>query len=127
MNAVIRKLYALPGVWQLWSLPVLSSVFTSGDLRAQAKTGQAKLPYFLFMALAVIELGALAAWYAFYFVGKFESVGSIIAGGVFVAAGLALVVTALLYAKRRKPAFHAFLIEQGFAAERPELLLTANS
>jgi hypothetical protein len=120
-------LYALPGVWQLWSLPVLSSVFTSGDLRAQAKAGQSKRPYLWFMALAVIELGALAAWYALYFVGNFESVGSIIAGGVFLVAGLALVVTALLYSKRHKPAFRAFLIKQGFAIERPELLAAAEA
>jgi hypothetical protein len=69
-----------------------------------------------------VELGALAVWYGYYFSGNFESFGSIIAGTVFLVSGLVLVGTALLYAKRRKPAFHEFLIEQGFAAERPELL-----
>jgi hypothetical protein len=122
MNALIRKLYALPGVWQLWSIPVLASVFTSGDLRAQAKSGQGQRPYLLFMALAVVELAALAAWFVLYLTGRMETVGSLIAGGVFLVTGLALVVTALLYAKRRKPAFRAFLVEQGFGTERPELL-----
>ncbi len=125
MNWIVRKFYSLPGIWQLWSLTVLSSVFTSKDLRARAKAGESKLPRNLYWTLAVVELGALAVWYAYYFLGKFESVGSLIAGGVFLVSGLVLIVTCLIYSKRRKPEFRAFLIEQGFAVERPELLTTA--
>lgn len=126
MNATIRKFHALPGVWQLWTLPVMSSAFTSSALHAQAKAGQAKLPYLLFMALAVVELGALAAWYVFYLSDNFETIASYSAGGLFLLSGLALIVFTRSYAKRHQPAFHEFLIKQGYAAERPELLATAN-
>ena len=127
MNSTIRKFYALPGIWQLWSLPVLSSVFMSKDLRERTKAGESKLPLVLYWTLAVVELGALAVWYAYYFFDKFESVGSMIAGGVFLISALILIATCLIYVKRHKPAFRAFLIEQGFAAERPELLATAEA
>jgi hypothetical protein len=45
MNAFVRKFYALPGIWQLWSLPVLSSVFTSGGIEStsQSRVGEIAL------------------------------------------------------------------------------------
>jgi hypothetical protein len=59
--------------------------------------------------------------------GNFESLGSIISGSVFMLSAVVLVTTTLLYAKRHKPAFREFLVKQGFAAERPELLAVSES
>jgi hypothetical protein len=119
MNTIVRKIYTLPGVWQLFTVPALAASFTMRDL--QQRSERPRRGYLLFWLLLIAEFAALAAWYAFYFSGKAETLDGLLAGGAFFFAGGAVVVLSLLHTRRRPVAFRAFLIEQGYAAHRPEL------
>ncbi len=69
---------------------------------------------------------ALAVWYAYCFLGHAEKIGAYVSSGAFFATGLAVIVLSLVHTKRHPTVFRGFLIEQGFAAHRPELRSAEN-
>jgi len=124
MNTVVRKIYALPGVWQLFTVPVLAANFMMKDL--QQRPERPRCGYVLFWALWLAEFISLAIWYAYYFSGNAEKIGAHVSSGAFFATGLAVIVLGLVHTKKHPTAFREFLIEQGFAAHRTELRSAEN-
>lgn len=121
MNVAIRKLYSLPVVWQLFTVPVMAASFTMKDL--QQRPERPRRGYALFWLLCIAEFAALGAWYAYYFSGNADTLGGYLAGGAFFLTGGAVVALSILHSRRHAAAFRQFLVEQGYAAQRPELLL----
>ena len=122
MNATIRKIYSLPGVWQLFTVPVMTASFTMAELKkSAAETNGARARYLLFWLVCVVELSALALWYVIRYSGYAASY-ELAAGATFGLSALVLVTWSCLFAWQHKSSFREFLLQTGFAESRVGLL-----
>ncbi len=118
MNAAIRKIYSLPGVWQLFTVPVMTASFTMAALKkSAAQANGTRLSYLLFGLVCLVELAALGAWNVIHFSG-YAAPYELAAGAIFGVSGLVLVTWSCLFAWQRKAAFREFLLQAGYTEER---------
>jgi hypothetical protein len=118
MNATILKIYSLPVVWQLFTVPVMTANFTMAELQNSAKQSkESRARYLLFWLVCVIELTALFAWCVIHFFGYAESY-ELAAGATFGVSAIILLAWSWSYAWRNKPAFREFLLRVGYTEER---------
>jgi hypothetical protein len=126
MNATIRKFYSLPGVWQLFTVPVMTASFTMTELKKSAfRSYSALAVYSLFWLICVVELAALITWYTIRYSG-YAAPFEVAAGATFGASAFVLLTWSCVYAWRHKPAFREFLLKTGFTPARVDLT-AANS
>lgn len=124
MNATVRKLYSLPGVWQLFTTPVMATCFTMAELKKSASLVRgAGAVYLLFRLAGMVEFAALISWYVIRYSG-YAAAYELAAGVTFGMSALVLLTWSCLYARRHKAAFRAFLVTTGFPSSRVDLTAT---
>jgi len=118
MRSILRKIYTLPVIWQLFTIPVLVPGFTLEALKKSAEDRQ-RFPwaYWLLYLVCLVELGALFSWYTLRFSGRLSEY-LIYAQSSFALSALTLLAVSGVYAYRHRAAFWEFVAKSEYGQSR---------